>query len=232
DADDVLTLAQTIRDLPSVQFRGLMTHAGHAYGASSDHELAGIGRAEGEQLLTLAEHLCEQGVSVATISVGSTPTARHVVAVTGITELRVGNYIFNDMMQVALGSAEIDQCALTVLATVISMPTNDRAVIDAGSKALGLDRGAHGKENIRGFGTVVGRDMVISRLSEEHGVIELPGHGLALGERVRIIPNHACPVVNLYDRAYLVDGEAVVESLPISARRRSIEPPAQRSTSR
>lgn len=221
DADTAIAVAREIERLPAVRFRGIMTHAGHAYGAVGAEEVARIGRDEGEQMVDLAGRIRAAGLVVDIVSVGSTPTAQHAVAVPGVTELRVGNYVFNDLMQVSLGSASLDQCALTVLSTVVSTPTAERAVIDAGAKALALDRGAHGHIALAGYGLVRSKDVTISRLSEEHGVIDDSGGAFAVGEKVAIIPNHACAVVNLFDYAYLVDGGRLVQTVPISARGRS-----------
>ena len=102
-------------------------------------------------------------------------------AVPGVTEIRPGNYVFYDRMQVALGSALRSDCALTVLTTVISRPSSDRAVIDAGSKTFALDRGAHGLEALLGYGEDNEFGLVLDRLSEEHGVILLdPAHAMML----------------------------------------------------
>ncbi len=204
--------------LPGINIIGLMTHAGHAYAADDLSQIKAIGRAEGSTLVEYAQGLRVSGYEMKVISVGSTPTAKHCVKVKGVTELRVGNYIFNDMTQVALGTVAKSRCALTVLATVISTPSKDRAVIDAGSKALAMDKGAHGRATLVGFGGLVGGGGVLTRLSEEHGVIENLKRRFTVGQKVRIIPNHACTVMNLFDHAHLVDGPNVIKRYDISAR--------------
>jgi len=123
-------------------------------------------------------------------------------------------------MQVDLKTVDVSSCALTVLATVISKQ-NNRAVINAGSKALALDRGAHGSELVKGYGRIIGDSRRLSRLSEEHGIIDNAGFDFAVGKRMRIIPNHACPVMNLFERAYLVEGYNVVDIIDIDARGKS-----------
>jgi D-serine deaminase-like pyridoxal phosphate-dependent protein len=219
DPDKVIELAQHIVASPGIRLAGLMTHAGHAYATVGNPDLRRtIAREEGETLIALARKLRAAGIAVDTISVGSTPTATDVVQIAGITELRVGNYIFNDVIQVALGVASVADCALTVLATVISVPTENRAVIDAGSKALSLDLGAHGSAVVNGYGKIVGRDALLTRLSEEHGVITHSGESFQVGDRLRIIPNHACATVNLHDRAYLVRDGAILDEFEIEAR--------------
>lgn len=218
DIEQVVRLARDIEGAPGVRFVGLMTHAGHAYAAADFDEVAKIGKYEGEFMDEIATALREEGITVDVVSVGSTPTAPYSSAIPGVTELRVGNYIFNDAMQVQLGSATFDDCALTVLSTVISVPAEYRAIIDAGSKALAAERGAHGNAKLSGFGHIPGKNATLDRLSEEHGVILFENESFVIGERLRIIPNHACSVTNLFDFAYMIDSDEVTEVVPIAAR--------------
>ena len=156
------------------------------------------------------------------VSVGSTPTMKVWRGHEGINEIRPGNYIFNDAMQVALNVAKPEDCALTVLATVISRPVQQRVVIDAGSKVFALDKGVHGKDTMKSFGIVLGRNAILERLSEEHGIMSIdPGEDLGIGDTVQIIPNHACTVINLFDLAYGIRGRQVVEEFKIAARGKS-----------
>ncbi len=221
DPAAVLQLARLVTRLEGLRLAGLLTHAGHAYGAKGGDEVERIGAHEGRFLVDLAGALRAQGIEVAEVSVGSTPTARFSGRVEGVTEIRPGNYIFNDLNQVALGIVGLERCALSVLASVISVPAPGRAVIDAGSKSLALDQGAHGSEALKGFGHILDKEGQLTRLSEEHGVVEFIGENFQVGERIRIIPNHACPVMNLLDRAYLVDGPQVAKVLEITARGKS-----------
>lgn len=218
-----LHLARRIAEMPGLELCGLMTHAGHAYGAGSAEEIARIGHYEAQALVDTAAMLKQEGLPCPVVSVGSTPTVRHAAQVPGVTEIRPGNYVFYDAVQVALGSATEEQCALTVLATVISRPSPDRAVIDAGSKALSLDRGAHGRTTARGFGLVRGHpEYLVERLSEEHGVLTIPeDSGLRIGEKLEIIPNHACAVVNLFDSVAVVERDVVIDIWRVDARGRS-----------
>ena len=215
---DIIKLADRCAGLKSIRLVGLMTHAGHAYAASTKEHIMKIGRFEGERLAAIASVLRNLGHSIEVVSVGSTPTARYCSAVSGVTELRVGNYIFNDLAQVILQNINTTNCAATILSSVISKPSEDRMIIDAGSKTLALDRGAHGSDLITGFGRIVGGGGNIVRLSEEHGIIEKPARRFKVGDRIRIIPNHICTVMNLFDYAYLVDGPKVVKRLKIAAR--------------
>src|SRR5437764_606511 len=135
--------------------------------------------------------------SAPTSGVGSTPTAMHSGKVPGVTEIRPGNYVFYDRMQVALGVATLADCALSVLVRVISRPDATRAVLDAGSKTFALDRGAHGMEALPGFGQDRQHGLILQRLSEEHAVCEVHDQRICVGDRLRIVPNHACTVANL-----------------------------------
>ncbi len=226
-ADVVETIAR-IAAMPGLSFRGLLSHAGHAYTAESPYALAAIVAQETEIMTGLARRLREAGVPVDEISVGSTPTASFAPAQHGITEMRPGNYVFLDRTQVALGSATYANCALFVEATVVSRPAPDRAILDCGSKTLTSD-GARGFNAFPGFGAVftspdaAGPDasIVIERVSEEHGVCRIPESStLRPGDRVRVLPNHACTAVNLMDRLWLSDDHGALAPLPVAARGR------------
>jgi D-serine deaminase-like pyridoxal phosphate-dependent protein len=229
DAPDVLKTIRAIASLPGLRFRGLLSHAGQSYGAESEEALAAIAAAEMAILTRLASDLRKTGRPAEEISVGSTPTARFIGTQKSATEMRPGNYVFFDRTQVGLGAATIDRCALGVVATVVSRPSPGRVIFDAGSKVLSSD-------GLRGFGHPVGYGLVfpglaraepdpsivIERLSEEHGVARvLPGISLRPGDRVRILPNHACVVTNLTDELLLVDGLDIIDRIPVAARGRS-----------
>jgi D-serine deaminase-like pyridoxal phosphate-dependent protein len=135
------------------------------------------------------------------------------MTVPGVTECRPGTYVYNDFSQLSLGSCGIEDCALTVLATVVSVPAPDRAVVDAGSKTLSADPL---RPRAGGHGLVLGRKTRVARLSEEHGVLQVePGESFRVGERVRILPNHACVVSNLHDRLIGIRGERVEEEIEV-----------------
>jgi D-serine deaminase-like pyridoxal phosphate-dependent protein len=215
--------------LPGLRFKGLLSHAGHAYGALSEDEVKTIAGEEARTLATLAQRVKDLGVAVAEISVGATPTARFSAKEPGITELRPGNYIYYDRMQVSLGAATWDDCALTVLARVVTAHP-DRIVLDCGSKTLTTDQ-ARGRGNPAGYGvvltaidaTVPDESLLIERLSEEHAVVKRvttgqPGRALEPGDLVRVVPNHSCVVSNLMDQVWLVAGDEVVDRMDISAR--------------
>jgi D-serine deaminase-like pyridoxal phosphate-dependent protein len=216
---EAIELVRAIEPLPGLAFKGIFTHAGQVYGKTSLAEVRKVSQFESQTMSEIAKDLQDLGYQAQTVSVGSTPTMKVWEGWSGVNEIRPGNYIFNDAIQIALQVAKPEDCALTVLSTVVSRPASDRAVIDAGSKVLALDKGGHGVETAKGYGMVVGRKIVIDRLSEEHGIISVdPGEPLAVGDCIRIIPNHACPVVNLFDSAYAIRDNAIETVFKIAAR--------------
>jgi D-serine deaminase-like pyridoxal phosphate-dependent protein len=228
EADGAAEFLARVAELPGLAFRGLLSHAGHAYGAVSDSETAAIAATEARLLTTLKQKAADAGVAVDEISVGSTPTARYSLREAGITELRPGNYVYYDRTQVGLGSATWDDCALTVLSRVVSRPAPDRLIFDAGSKTLTTDL-ARGAGDVSGYGAVLASlestepdpSLLIERLSEEHATVRVRGESsLRPGDLVRIVPNHACVVSNMVDDAWLVSGNTPLERLDISARGR------------
>ena len=139
----------------------------------------------------------------------------------GLTEIRPGTYVYNDRTTAAIGACSWDDCALTVLATVVSTAVPGQAVIDAGSKALGREplRGAAGE----GFGALLDRpDVVVSRMSEEHGILDLSATDWRpqVGDQVRIVPNHVCIVTHLFDSVYGVRDTRVETRWAVDARGR------------
>jgi len=225
-AGDALGFVQTIASLPGLRLRGLLSHAGHGYHASSEDELAAIAHDEAEILTGLRDRAAKSGVQIDEISVGATPTLRYSAQQPGVTELRPGNYVYFDRTQVALGAATLADCALTVLATVVSAPAADRIILDCGSKTLTNDL-ARGIAKAAGFGAVLRDDGIaddtlnIERLSEEHATVRVTGGPrLKPGDRVRVVPNHSCVVSNLVDVVRLVEGDQIVDTIPIAARGR------------
>ena len=213
---DAAATAQRLADLPGLRLRGLFTHGGQAYGADDAPGVQAIALREGQIMVEVAAAVRALGLELETVSVGSTPTARGSMAVAGVTECRPGNYVFNDFSQVSLGTCGLEDCAMTVLATVVSVPEPSRAVVDAGSKVLSSDPL---RPQAGGHGLVLGTRSRLARLSEEHGVISVePGDRFRVGDRVRILPNHACVVSNLRDRLLVVRAETVEGAFAVAAR--------------
>lgn len=217
-ASEAADLARVVAGLPALHLTGVFTHAGHSYAAPDAKAVAAIAADEARSVLDAAAAIRAIGIPIETVSVGSTPTARFHDGAAGITELRPGNYVYFDAMQVALGSAAERDCALSISTTVISRVAPDRAVIDAGSKTLGLDRGAHSSDLLADFGSLIGVDGALARLSEEHGTLRIPSDSpLAIGDQIRILPNHACSVSNLARVAFGLRDGLVHEILTIDA---------------
>jgi len=225
-----IRFVEQVASMRGLRLRGLLSHAGHGYLATTEQELCDVARREAEILLGLQAQAAAAGIDLEELSVGATPTLRFSATMRGLTELRPGNYVYFDRMQVALGAASLDDCALTVLATVVSKPAATRIILDCGSKTLSSDQ-ARGLTAAPGFGAIVDADatrppeidesLVIERLSEEHATVRVDGTTrLVPGDRVRVVPNHSCVVSNLVDAVQLVDGNELIDTLPVAARGR------------
>jgi D-serine deaminase-like pyridoxal phosphate-dependent protein len=229
---DALGFVRQVASLPGLKLRGLLSHAGHAYHAASEDALRAIAHEEAATLADLRARAAAAGIALDEISVGATPTLRFSAGQPGVTELRPGNYVYFDRTQVALGAASLDDCALTVLATVVSKHPG-RIILDCGSKTLTNDQ-ARGIVAAHGYGAVLAGEsdaldyarevdeaLTIERLSEEHATVRVTGTTrLEPGDRVRVVPNHSCVVSNLVDVVRLVDGDQVIDTLPVAARGR------------
>jgi D-serine deaminase-like pyridoxal phosphate-dependent protein len=197
-------LAELVDRLPSLEFAGLMTHPTLP---------------ESGPWLREARRLIEQrGLEVRCVSGGGTPWALNTHEIPEITELRVGTYVYGDRRSLANGAA-LDECALRVLATVVSAPTRERILLDAGSKALTNDPAPPAL--IGTFGLIVEHpDAIVYQLSEEHGHVDVRGceRPPEVGEVVAIVPNHACGAVNLQDEVALHRGGREVALVRVAAR--------------
>jgi D-serine deaminase-like pyridoxal phosphate-dependent protein len=220
-AADAVALARRVRTLPGIELAGLAFYPGHVRGPVADHatQLAELTRVVGD----VKREFQRAGIPLAVISAGSTPTMWRTHEIAGVTEMRPGTYIFNDRTTAEIGACSLDDCALTVLATVVSTAVPNQAVIDAGAKALGREpiRGASGE----GFGCLLHDPaVVVKSMSEEHGILDLSRSTWRprVGERVRVVPNHVCIVVHLADVVYGIRQGAVVSSWPVAARGRDL----------
>ncbi len=216
--NDLVELAKAVARQPFLRLDGIFTHAGHVYAARSAAQVEAIGKQEGALMAGAKTLLQKNGLRIATVSVGSTPTVPFSVRNPAVNEVRPGNYVFYDAMQIALHAAAPEQVSLFVLSTVVAHPVAGRLVIDAGSKALHTDgAGVTGH-----FGLPVNIKGKVVRLSEEHGVLELPEEStLRLGDPVLLVPNHACAVANLFDVYYLINEALQIKTVPVEARGKS-----------
>jgi D-serine deaminase-like pyridoxal phosphate-dependent protein len=228
DADAVARLAEFVADRAPLRYEGVGFYPGHIRTAIGEQQpqLAELARTLGASLSALEG----AGLPPKVVSGGSTPAAWRMHEVAGITEVRPGTYVYNDRATAALGACEWDECALTVLATVVSTSVPGQAVIDAGTKALGREpidgaRAAGADPALTaGFGALLDRpEVTVARMSEEHGILDLSRSDWQprVGDQVRVVPNHVCIVVHLNDVVYGVRGHDVVETKwPVAARGR------------
>lgn len=204
----VPALAAELARLPGLVLRGVFTHEGHL-GRHLGHRstLEEAGRQAAEAMVSVAHALRGAGFACEVVSVGSTPGATSAPFVPGVTEARPGTYVCYDANQVALGSATTDQCALSVLARVVTVRPDGTAITDAGTKAFSSDPSITGN----GLG-LAGEGLTFAAANEEHGFLSGPGAArLRVGDLLRIVPNHACATVNMWHGMYAVEGEQAVE---------------------
>lgn len=208
-------LARALAGSRRLLFDGVLTHSGHAYKGTRE-EIKAVAEQERAVTAGFAERLRNEGIEVPGVSVGSTPAMSVVESLAGVTEARPGNYAFYDFTQATLGSCEVRDCAVTVLASVVSsQPERDRCVTDAGALVMSKDTGP-AVPGHQGMGEVfadyeagvLSPGMRLESLSQEHGVL---GGSLPVGTRVRILPNHSCLTVACFDEYLVVRGSEVVD---------------------
>ncbi|MCC3357842.1 D-TA family PLP-dependent enzyme [Bacillus sp. REN16] len=217
---DFLSLVEYIKKCSHVNLKGIFSHDGNTYKAKDLDECRELYNSAQKRTLHFANLAEGLGCKLETVSIGSTPPLMHDFGVMeGITELRIGTYI---LMDVAQGNAigTYDRCAASILTTVISKPTNERVITDVGAKGITMQTRSQGICATTGLGYIKNYGVHIDQVYDEHAIIynEEFRNQVAIGEVVEIIPNHICPVCNLYDHAYLVSGDEVVEEIPILCR--------------
>ena len=198
----------------------MFSHEGHSYGAPTIEACLELTKQAVDLTVHYADRARNAGFTIETVSVGSTPSLAHCERLPrGVTEIRPGTYIFMDVGQGNCIGA-YDRCAATVLVTIIGKPTDERLIGDAGAKALTAQSRGAGLCQTEGKGVVKGSNTTVTNVYDEHTILysrELLRQ-LAIGDKIEIIPNHICPVCNLYDQAYLVSNGEVVKELEIAAR--------------
>lgn len=216
DADDLLVIGRTLADAGLLG--GVLTHAGDSYGCEGADAIAAHAELERAGLVRAAERLRAAGLPCPVVSMGSTPTALFARALDGITEVRAGVYIFQDLVMAGIGVCRPEEIALSVLATVIGyQKAQGRLVIDAGWMAMSRDRGTAGQRVDQGYGlvcdvdgTIIG-DLVVTGANQEHGLV---GHrdgtpldlaAYPIGTRLRVLPNHACATAAQHPAYLLTD---------------------------
>ncbi len=202
---EALQLAQTIKDTKGLEFRGLLFYPSETSWPATQGYYDQV-----------AAGLRSIGLEARLVSTGGSPNLPNVGKLAGATEHRAGTYIFNDRMQVAAGVATLADCALSVFTTVVSRAGPDRGILDAGSKTLTADSGG-----LDGYGLILEHpEARIKGFAEEHGFLDLAKCNArpSVGDVVRVIPNHVCVVVNMFDQLIAVRGNKVVDVYPVAAR--------------
>jgi D-serine deaminase-like pyridoxal phosphate-dependent protein len=214
---EAVRLAEKIRQLPGLAFRGLMTYFGHVWGTSDDRRREADQTAE--EVAKALKAFEEARLPVKIVSGGSTPSAEFAGRVKGLTEIRPGTYVYNDLNTHYQGACSLEDCAARVVTTVVSTAVPGRAIIDAGSKTLSSDPLRAGPSS--GYGLVVeAPDAPLIKLNEEHGYLDVTksSHRFRVGEVLTVIPNHVCTCVNMHDEAFLLRGGEVEGSWRVAAR--------------
>ena len=220
-AEDILPFAESMKMFESLNFCGISTHCGHVYSEADAAKVPLYAEQEKAAIRKAVNDLKAAGFDVRIVSSGATPTFWGTVDDEYINLYHPGNYIFNDRIQMANGTAAEDECALVVYATVISNPREGLLICDAGAKCLGLDQGAHGNSAVQGHGSVIGHpELLVFSLSEEVGKISVSGTtDVKVGDRIMIIPNHSCSSANLTDYYIFTDkDENVVKAVSVDIR--------------
>jgi D-serine deaminase-like pyridoxal phosphate-dependent protein len=218
---DALEIPCLITAASNLHFAGILTHGGHSYHSQSKAELLALAQQERDVMTGFADRLRSEVGQVPIVSIGSTPTITSVDHLKGVDEVRPGNYIFFDAFQATLGSCSLDDCALTVLASVVHRDASRRKVIiDAGAIALSKDRGPIDIDPTCGYGKVLdlqGNDLnlTVKEMSQEHGVLFAEDQntleGLKVGSRVRVLANHSCLTAAQHTYYNVLDGNQIVD---------------------
>ncbi|AND39131.1 MULTISPECIES: D-TA family PLP-dependent enzyme [Cytobacillus] len=221
EESDFRTLLENVKACKHVELRGIFSHDGHSYKAENIDECKELYLESVNRTLHFARIAEEMGVKPEVISIGSTPPFMLNFEIPdGVTEIRPGTYILMDSSQAnVIGTYE--RCAASVLTTIISKPTNERVITDVGAKGITAQTRSEGHTTTNGLGRIKEfEDVYIHGVFDEHAIIYNRDfrNQVNIGDKVQIIPNHICPVCNLYEKAYLLSKGEVVEEIPIDCR--------------
>jgi D-serine deaminase-like pyridoxal phosphate-dependent protein len=218
DTRSLARLGRQVVELDGLRLIGVTTHRNIFFEGAHQLTKEEAGSAEGAVMIEVASGLRAHGLPVIEVTGGGTATGRAMAGVSGVTEVRAGTYVLQDLMQLGLGAAQPDELALTVLCTVVSRRAAGAATVDGGSKTFSGDRGLSDSGEDSPTAVGVNCDAVIERLTEEHGMLRLGRDQLAIGDRVSFYPMHACTAVNLADELYGVRHGIVEHVWNVSAR--------------
>ena len=213
---DAVDLARNIAHLPALRFEGIAFYPGHIRSLDEDGRRALA--ALSTLLSAVVRDLKQAGLKPRIVSGGSTPTMFHSHEVAEMNEIRPGTYIFNDRNTVLSGACTFEDCAASIMATVVSTARPGQMIIDGGSKTFSSDRPANSEVS---FGYVVdAADAVFTKMNEEHGFVDIHrvNQSFTVGDRVRIIPNHICVAMNLHECVYGVRGDTVEQVWRVEGR--------------
>lgn len=225
DGAETVALARRVANCPHFVFDGLLTHAGHSYGARDAEVRSRIAAEERDVTTAFAASLRKAGLDVPAVSVGSTPSMAVATSLAGVDEARPGNYVFNDWMQAASGVCDPEDVAVSVLTTVIShQEAFPHCIVDAGALAMSKDAGPPLADMRRGLGPLyrglTGSELEprvdLQHVSQEHGFVGGPRQAdiagrLKVGEKVRIMPNHSCLTAAMFDEYWVTEGDRVAD---------------------
>lgn len=221
--EDLINLAKYVHSQEKVALKGIFSHEGHTYKARDVDECRKLAVESQKRTLRAAQLIRREGIPIETVSIGATPSLMQAEIIEGITEIRPGTYIFMDAGQ-ANALNDFSVCAASVLVSIISKPTDERVVFDAGAKTLTTQNRPSGICATEGLGYVKKSENVrVSGLFDEHGLINDKRFRsiVEVGDKVEVIPNHICPTCSLYEKAYLVSAGRVVKEIPVLCRGKS-----------
>jgi D-serine deaminase-like pyridoxal phosphate-dependent protein len=212
ESDELLTIGAVLAS--SGLLRGVMTHAGGSYDCRTRAELVEMAERERVGAAGAAGRLRDAGMACPEVSIGSTPTVSVAESFTGVTEVRVGVYVFNDLVMAGLGVCDLSQIALSVLTTVIGhQARRNTLVIDAGWMALSSDRGTSSQVQDQGLGRIVDSNLVVHSANQEHGLVQaIDGATIdfdryPIGSELRVLPVHACATAAAFDGYRVIGGQ-------------------------
>ena len=222
----LLEIGKYLHDHKGTEMRGILTHAGESYNCKTVDEIKQIAVKERELMVLSAEMLRKNNLPCPVVSIGSTPTAEFTYNLSGVTEIRAGVYMFNDLVMAGLGVCRVEDIALSVLASVIGCQKEKNwVIVDAGWMTLSRDRGTANQKIDQGYGVVCDlegkpiADLIVSSCNQEHGIIsyrngeQINFEDFPIGSMVRILPNHACATAAAHDHYNVVSGSADIEDV-------------------
>lgn len=215
---EIAALCRAVMASPHLVLDGIFTYRGAWFAGANGRSPTELGIEEATLMVQTAQQLRAEGIPITSVSVGSTPTGMACATVAGITEIRPGTYVFGDDMQILNGACAPQDVALQIVCTVISRPDATTATVDAGSKTFAGDIN-YEKMGLHGYATGVDMPATLVRMSEEHGVLQVPETlDLPVGSRIALRPIHVCTTVNLSDTVYFHDGQGTVTPVSVVAR--------------